>query len=43
LAGEIAEQLQKGGEISFTAVSGEEGFAAGRVATSGDEVESEEE
>jgi len=43
LADEIAEQLQKGGEVSFTAVSGAEGFAAGRVITSGDEVESEEE
>ena len=37
LAADIAEQLQKGGEVSFTAVSGEEGFAAGRVATSDDE------
>jgi len=39
LADEIAEQLQKGGEVSFTAVSGEEGFAAGRVATSGGEAD----
>ena len=37
LAADIAEQLQKGGEVSFTAVSGEEGFAAGRVATLDDE------
>jgi len=37
LAEDIAEQLQKGGEVSFTAVSGEEGFAAARVATTGDE------
>ena len=37
LAGDIAEQLQKGGEVSFTAVSSEEGFAAGRVATTDDE------
>jgi len=37
LAEDIAEQLQKGGELSFTAVSGEEGFAAGRVATLDDE------
>jgi uncharacterized membrane protein len=43
LADEIAEQLQKGGEVSFSAVSSAEGFAAGRVTTSGDEVESEEE
>jgi uncharacterized membrane protein len=38
LAEDIAEQLKKGGEVSFTAVSGEEGFAAGRVATTEDEV-----
>ena len=38
LAADIAEQLQKGGEVSYTAVSGEEGFAAGRVATTEDEV-----
>jgi uncharacterized membrane protein len=37
LADDIAEQLQKGGEVSFTAVSGEEGFAAARVATTEDE------
>jgi uncharacterized membrane protein len=37
LAADIAEQLQKGGEVSYTAVSGEEGFAAGRVATTDDE------
>lgn len=37
LAEDIAEQLQKGGELSFTAISGEEGFAAGRVATSDEE------
>ena len=37
LAEDIAEQLQKGGELSFTAVSGEEGFAAARVATTDDE------
>jgi uncharacterized membrane protein len=39
LAEDIHDQLQKGGEVSFTAVSGEEGFAAGRVATAGDEAE----
>jgi uncharacterized membrane protein len=37
LAADIAEQLQKGGEVSYTAVSGEEGLAAGRVATTEDE------
>ena len=37
LAADIAEQLQKGGEVSYTAVAGEEGFAAGRVATTDDE------
>ena len=37
LAEDIAEQLQKGGEVSYTAVSGEEGFAAGRIATTEDE------
>ena len=37
LAADIAEQLQKGGEVSYTAVSGEEGFAAGRIATTDDE------
>jgi uncharacterized membrane protein len=37
LAADIAEQLQKGGEVSYTAVIGEEGFAAGRVATTDDE------
>jgi uncharacterized membrane protein len=37
LAADIAEQLQKGGEVSFTAITGEEGFAAGRVATSDEE------
>lgn len=37
LAEDIAEQLQKGGELSITAVSGEEGFAASRVATTDDE------
>ncbi len=37
LAADIAEKLQKGGEVSYTAVSGEEGFAAGRVATTDDE------
>ncbi len=37
LAADIAEQLQKGGEVSYTAVSGEAGFAAGRVATTDDE------
>jgi uncharacterized membrane protein len=39
LAADIAEQLQKGGEVSFTAISGEEGVVAGRVATTGDEAE----
>jgi uncharacterized membrane protein len=39
LADEIAEQLQKGGEVSFTAVSSEEGFAAGRVSTTGGEAD----
>ncbi len=39
LAADIAEQLQKGGEVSFTAVSSEEGFAAGRVATTKEEAE----
>lgn len=33
LAADIADQLQKGGEVSFTAISGEGGMAAGRVAT----------
>ena len=37
LAADIAEQLQKGGEVSYTAISGEEGFAAGRIATTDDE------
>lgn len=37
LAEDIAEQLQKGGEVSFTAISGEEGFAAGRIATTENE------
>ena len=37
LAADIAEQLQKGGELSYTAISGEEGVAAGRVATTEDE------
>jgi uncharacterized membrane protein len=37
LADDIAEQLQKGGELSITAVSSEEGFAAARVATTDDE------
>jgi uncharacterized membrane protein len=37
LAEDIAEQLQKGGELSITAVSSEEGFAAARVATTDDE------
>ena len=39
LADEIAEQLQKGGEVSFTAVSRDEGFAAGTVSTAGGEAE----
>jgi uncharacterized membrane protein len=39
LAADIAEQLQKGGEVSYTALSSEEGFAAGRVATTEDEAE----
>lgn len=39
LAADIAEQLQKGGEVSFTAISGEEGLAAGRVATTKEEAE----
>lgn len=37
LAEDIKEQLQKGGELSITAISGEEGFAASRVATTDDE------
>jgi uncharacterized membrane protein len=37
LAADIAEQLQKGGEVSYTAISGEEGIAGGRVATTEDE------
>lgn len=39
LSTDIADQLQKGGELSFTAILGEEGFAAGRVATTNDEAE----
>lgn len=37
LAADIAEQLQKGGEVTYTALSSEEGMAAGRVATTEDE------
>jgi uncharacterized membrane protein len=37
LAADIAEQLQKGGEVSYTAISGAEGIAGGRVATTEDE------
>jgi len=37
LAADIAEQLQKGGEVSYTALSSEEGVAAGRVATTDEE------
>ncbi len=37
LAADIAEQLQKGGEVSYTAISGEESLAGGRVATTEDE------
>jgi uncharacterized membrane protein len=37
LAADIAEQLQKGGEVSYTAISGEGGVAGGRVATTEDE------
>jgi uncharacterized membrane protein len=37
LAADIAEQLQKGGEVSYTAISGEEGLVAGRVATTDEE------
>jgi uncharacterized membrane protein len=37
LAADIAEQLQKGGEVSYTALSSDEGMAAGRVATTDDE------
>jgi uncharacterized membrane protein len=37
LAADIAEQLQKGGEVSYTAISGEESVAGGRVATTEDE------
>lgn len=39
LAADIAEQLQKGGEVSYTAISGEEGVAGGRVAATEDEAE----
>lgn len=39
LAADIAEQLEKGGEVSYTAISDESGVAAGRVATSEDEAE----
>lgn len=39
LAADIAEQLQKGGEVSYTAISGEESIAGGRVATTEDEAE----
>jgi hypothetical protein len=37
LAADIAEQLQEGGEVSYTAISGEGGVAGGRVATTEDE------
>lgn len=37
LAADIAEQLKKGGEVSYTAVSSEGELAASRVATSEDE------
>jgi len=37
LAADIAEQLQEGGEVSYTALSGEEGVAAVRVATTDEE------
>jgi uncharacterized membrane protein len=37
LAADIAKQLQKGGEVSYTAVSGDEGIAGSRVATTEDE------
>ena len=37
LVADIADQLQKGGEVSYTAVSSEEGVAGGRVATTEDE------
>lgn len=37
LAADIAEQLQKGGEVSYTALSSEEGLVAGRVATTDEE------
>lgn len=39
LAADIADQLKKGGELSYTAVSSEEGFAAGRIASTDDEAE----
>lgn len=39
LAADIAEQLKKGGEVSYTAISDEGSMAAGRVATSEDEAE----
>jgi uncharacterized membrane protein len=37
LAADIAEQLQKGGEVSYTVLSSEEAVAAGRVATTDEE------
>ncbi|MGW8144030.1 MAG: DUF1269 domain-containing protein [Anaerolineales bacterium] len=37
LAADIAEQLQKGGEVSYTAISDQESMAGGRVATTEDE------
>lgn len=37
LAADIAEQLEKGGEVSYTAISDQGEFAAARVATNEDE------
>jgi uncharacterized membrane protein len=37
LAADIAEQLQEGGEVSYTTLSSEEGVAAVRVATTDEE------
>jgi uncharacterized membrane protein len=39
LAADIADQLKKGGEVSYTAISDEGSLAASRVATSEDEAE----
>lgn len=39
LAADIHEQLEKGGQVSYTAVAGEDSLTTGRVATTEDEVE----